>query len=79
MQSVINDAVGRIAIARNKWAVCYGPGAALAMTCARIKLAIVSATHLITDLGDHLNLLLDPKGCGHALFRCGAAVEMEAG
>lgn len=78
MQSVINDAVGRIAKARNKWAVCYGPGAALVMTCARIKWTIVSATHLITDFGDHLNLLLDPKGCSDALFRGGAVVEMEA-
>ena len=37
MRCVVNDAVGKIAKARNKWAVCYGPGAALVMTCARIK------------------------------------------
>ena len=73
MQSVINDAVGRIAKAKNNWAVCYGPGAALVMTCERIEWTIVSATHLITDMGDHLNSLLDPPKV--VVMHCFAAVQ----
>ena len=48
LQRIINDAVERIAKAKNKWSVCYGPGAALVMTCKRMGWTIVSATHLIT-------------------------------
>ena len=73
MQSVVNDAVGRIDKARSKWAVCYGLGAALVMTCARIKWTIVSANHFITDIGDHLNLVLDPPKV--VVMHCFAAVQ----
>jgi len=60
MQLVIDDAKQRIEKTRNKWAVCYGPGAALVMTCKRIEWTILSATRFITDLGQHLDLQVDP-------------------
>ena len=50
----------KLITAKNKWAICYGPGAALIMTCQRIGWAVDSATRLVTDGGAILNLLLDP-------------------
>ena len=73
LQKILDDAAKRIAKARNKWAVCHGPGAALVMTCERIKWTIVSATHFVTDLGEHLHLLLDPPNV--IVRRCFDAVQ----
>jgi hypothetical protein len=60
MQRVVDDALQRVAKATNKWAVVYGPGAAMVMTCSRLQWTIISATKLITDTGDLLDLALDP-------------------
>ena len=73
MQRVVDDAVERISKATNKRAVCYGLGAALVLICARIEWTITSATHFITDLGDHLDLLLDPPKV--VVMQCYAAVQ----
>ena len=62
MQRVVDDAVERISKATNKWEVCYGPGAALVLTCARLQWTIISATKFVTDLGEQLDLVLDPLG-----------------
>ena len=60
LQRIIDDALRRLEVAKNKWAVCYGPGAALVMTCRRINWTVKSATKLITDTGELLDLILDP-------------------
>ena len=73
LQRIIDDAIERTVKAKNKWAVCYGPGAALVMTCKSIGWTIVSAAHLVTDVGDHLNLLLDPPRV--VVMHCFAAVQ----
>ena len=73
MQRVVEDAVDRISKATNKWAVCYGPGAALVLTCTRLKWTITLATHFITDPGDHLDLLLHPPNV--VVMQCYAAVQ----
>ena len=74
LQRILDDACQRLDRARNKWAVCYGPGAALVMTCRRIGWTVVTASHLITDTGEHLQLHLDPpcvvvKHCFQAVQR----------
>ena len=73
MQKVIDDAVERTARAVNKWAVCYGPGAALVLTCARLEWTITSATQFITDIGEHLDLALDPPRV--VVMHCFSAVQ----
>ena len=60
MQRVIDDAFERTAKATNKWSVCYGLGAAFVMTCTRLQWTISSTTKLITDVGEVLDLVLDP-------------------
>ena len=60
MQRIVDDAVSRLDRVKNKWAVCYGPGAAMVMTCRRLNWTAKSATKLITDTGELLNLILDP-------------------
>ena len=74
LQRIVDDACERLESAKNKWAVCYGPGAALVMTCRRIGWTVVTATHFITDTGEHLQLHLDPpcvvvKHCFQAVQR----------
>ena len=73
MQKVIDDAVERTARAVNKWAVCYGPGAALVLTCARLGWTITSATQFITDIGEDLDLALDPPRV--VVMHCFSAVQ----
>ena len=60
LQRIVDDAVNRLNGAKNKWAVCYGPGAAMVMTCRRLGWTVRSATKLITDTGELLDLILDP-------------------
>ena len=73
MQRVVEDATQRIAKATRKWAVVYGPGAALILTCTRLRWRILSATKLVTDLGEQLDLLLDPPRV--VVMHCFAAVQ----
>ena len=73
MQRVIDDAVERTTKATSKWSVCYGPGAALVLTCARLEWIITSATKLVTDVGEMLDLVLDPPKV--IVMRCYEAVQ----
>lgn len=73
MQKVVDDALQRAANATNKWAVVYGPGAAMVMTCSRLQWTIVSATKLIADLGELLDLVLDPPKV--VVMQCFASVQ----
>ena len=60
LQRIVDDGKKRLGAAKNKWAVCYGPGAAMLMTCERIGWTVLTATKLVTHLGVQLNLVLDP-------------------
>ena len=60
LNRVLVFAKRKLTQAKKKWAVVYGPAAALVQTCARIGWQVVDATNLITDEGEHLRLKLDP-------------------
>ena len=80
MQKVIDYAVQRTTKATNKWSMCYGPGAAFVLTCARLNWTITSATKLVTDMGELLDMVLDPpKGDRHAVLRRRPTVAVEKG
>ena len=46
--------------AKNIWAVVKGPTVAMVASCTRLGWKVNSSTSLTTDLGDSLDLLLDP-------------------
>ena len=74
LQSMIDDAFERTAAAQEPWRVCYGPAAALILTCERIGWQVLSATEIKTDLGRIILLLNDPpivvtKLCDEAVRR----------
>ena len=73
LQCVVKDATARIEKATSKWSVCYGPGAAFVLTCARLKWTISSATVVITDVGEVLNMVLDPPRV--VVMRCYESVQ----
>ena len=60
LNRMIDHAKTNLDEAVNKWAVVRGPAATLVQTCARIGWQVVSATKLITDVGEELALQLDP-------------------
>ena len=50
----------KLASAKRKWSVVYGPAAAVAQTCARLGWTLVDAAKMVTDDGETLNLKVDP-------------------
>ena len=60
LNRMIDHAKTNLDEAVNKWAVVRGPAATLVQTCARIGWQVVSATKLVTDIGEELALQLDP-------------------
>ena len=62
MEQLMNTAISTLKNAKRVWAKVKGPAAAVVATAARIGWQVVSASQVITDLGDVLNLRLDqPK------------------
>ena len=60
MNRMVADAKDRLRVARNKWAVVYGPGAAYIMSCTRLRWTVIDAAHVVTDDGVLLDLNRDP-------------------
>ena len=60
MQLTINQAEKRFKVGKNQWAVAYGPGAAYVLTCWRLGWKVIDAATVVTDLGNRLDLRLDP-------------------
>ena len=60
LNRMLDDAKVRVEGAKNKWAVAYGPAAAVVLTCRRIKWEMLDATKVRTDEGEVLDLTRDP-------------------
>ena len=56
---MVESALKRLAEAKNVWSKVHGPGAALVATCWRLHWKVCSATKLITDRGELVDLRLD--------------------
>ena len=61
LTSVVKQAVSRLAAAKNRWGVAYGPAAAFVLSCWRLGWQVISAVMVITDEGRELNFILDPR------------------
>ena len=70
LQRMVDHAKERLAEDKRKWSKVYGPAAAMVLSCERLEWKVFSATHLITDIGEHLHLHLDSPA---VILQAGAA------
>jgi hypothetical protein len=73
MQLPIEHARGKFAKVKNRWAACYGPGAAYLQTCRRLGWQVIDAAKVRTDQGELLDLRLDPTAV--VVQQCHLAVQ----
>ena len=60
LERMTKDAINTLRAAKNVWAKVKGPAAAMVATAARIGWQTLNATTLITDLGEIVDMTMDP-------------------
>jgi ribonuclease HI len=60
LERITNDAINMLRAAKNVWAKVKGPAAAMVATAARIGWQTLNATTLVTDLGEIVDMTVDP-------------------
>ena len=66
---MVNLATSKVCATSRPWSVVRGPAAAFFVTCQRLSWVAASATRIITDVGENLDLAVDSPAAVRAAVR----------